>query len=98
MEASDQLHAPASLSQKRTPVPTEEEAGWAPEPIWTSARKEQFLDTAGIRSPDCPACSLVTGPVTKNFSYTQQAHNDVHVSKTCKYRLSETAKYSPWCG
>jgi len=31
MEVSGQLHVPAAL----LPVPTGEEAGWAPEPVWT---------------------------------------------------------------
>jgi len=82
MEASDQLHAPDYLSRKRTPVTTEEEAGWAPEPIWTSLRRENYLDTARMRSSDRPAFSLVTVPITKNFSYKQQTHNDVDISKT----------------
>jgi len=30
MEVSGQLHAPAVLP----PVPTEQEPGWAPEPVW----------------------------------------------------------------
>jgi len=35
MEAGDQLHAPAALSLgKDILVPTEQETGWAPEPVW----------------------------------------------------------------
>jgi hypothetical protein len=92
MELNDQLHAPESLSRKRTPLTTEGETGWVPKPILTSLRRRNYPDTAGIRSSDRPACSLVAVPITKNFSYKQQAHHDVDVSKTYKYRLSETAK------
>jgi hypothetical protein len=33
---SSQLHAPAAL----LPVPTEQKAGWAPEPVWATRRNE----------------------------------------------------------
>jgi len=35
-----------------TLVPTVQEAGWAPEWVWTFRRKEPSLATAGIRTPD----------------------------------------------
>jgi len=36
MEVSSQLHAPVALPPgKELLVPTGEEAGWVPEPIWT---------------------------------------------------------------
>jgi hypothetical protein len=36
MEVSGQLHALAALLPGKEPmVPTEQEAGWAPEPVWT---------------------------------------------------------------
>jgi hypothetical protein len=35
-------------------VPTVQEAGWAPEPVWTGAEN---LAPTGIRSPDLPARS-----------------------------------------
>jgi hypothetical protein len=57
--------------QETTPVPTEEEAGWAPEKISTFRRRGCYVDTAGIRTPDLPARSLVTVPTTKNFYYIQ---------------------------
>jgi hypothetical protein len=41
MEVSDQLHTPAVLAPvKETPVPVGQEAEWAPEPVWTTRRKE----------------------------------------------------------
>jgi hypothetical protein len=41
MEVSGQLHAPVALSQgEESTVPTEHEAGWVPEPVWTRWRKE----------------------------------------------------------
>jgi hypothetical protein len=35
-------------------APIVQEAGWAPEPVWTGAEN---LTPTGIRSPDSPACS-----------------------------------------
>jgi hypothetical protein len=46
---------PRSLSTPgKDPVPTVQEAGWAPGPVWTRAEN---LAPTGIRSPDCPARS-----------------------------------------
>jgi len=36
----------------KDPVPTVQEAGWAPGLVWTSV---EYLTPATIRSPDCPA-------------------------------------------
>ena len=38
----------------KDPVPIVQEAGWAPEPVWTDAEN---LAPTGIRSPDRPARS-----------------------------------------
>jgi hypothetical protein len=52
MEVSDQLHAPAALHPGKEPqVPTGEEAGWTPEPVWKLWRREKFLPPAGNRIP-----------------------------------------------
>jgi hypothetical protein len=49
-----QRHAPAALYPGKDPVPTVQEAWWAPGPIWAGA---QNLAPTGIRSPDRPALS-----------------------------------------
>jgi len=42
MGVSDQLHAPATLSQKKiTQVITGQEAGWDPKPSWTRCGREK---------------------------------------------------------
>jgi len=44
---SGQLHAlAASPPGKRQPVITEQEAGWAPEPVWMLQRSEKSLTPA----------------------------------------------------
>ena len=53
---SGQPHAPAPLPS----VPIQQEAGWAPGPVWTFWRREKSHTLARIRTPDCPARSLVT--------------------------------------
>ena len=49
-----QHHAPATLYPGKDPVPTLQEAGWAPGPVWTGAEN---LAPTGIRSPVRPAHS-----------------------------------------
>jgi hypothetical protein len=57
MDTSGQPHAPAALiPEKEPPVPTRQEAGWAPKPVRTLWR---YLYPAGIQTPERPA-SLVT--------------------------------------
>jgi len=54
MGVGGQRHAPAALPPGKDPLPTVQEAGWAPGPVWTGA--ENFTSTR-IRSPDRPARS-----------------------------------------
>jgi hypothetical protein len=42
------------FTPRQDPVPIVQEAGWAPQPVWTGAEN---LTSTGIRSPDHPACS-----------------------------------------
>jgi hypothetical protein len=47
---SDQRHATTALYPRRKdpPVPIVQEAGWAPEPVWTQRLEEKFIASAGI--------------------------------------------------
>jgi hypothetical protein len=58
---SDQRYAPAALVSpgKGPPVPIVQEAGWAPEPVWTQRLEEKSFAPPGIepRSPGRPARS-----------------------------------------
>ena len=45
---------PRPLYPGKDPVPTVQEAGWAPGPVWTGAEN---LAPTGIRSPNRPARS-----------------------------------------
>jgi hypothetical protein len=53
MGVSGQHHAPAALLPpgKGPPVPIGQEAGWAPEPVWTQRLQEKFFAPAGNRTP-----------------------------------------------
>ena len=46
------------LNPGKDPVPIVQEAGWAPEPVWTGGKYRPI----GIRSPDRPARLSVTIP------------------------------------
>jgi hypothetical protein len=50
---SGQRHAPAALLPpgKGPPVPIVQEAGWAPEPVWTQRLQEKSFDPAEDRTP-----------------------------------------------
>jgi hypothetical protein len=43
MGMGGQFHAPATLPPERDPVPTVQEAVWAPRPVWMGA--ENFAST-----------------------------------------------------
>jgi hypothetical protein len=50
---SGQRHAPAALLPpgKGPTVPIVQEAGWAPEPVWTQRLEEKSFAPAGDRTP-----------------------------------------------
>jgi hypothetical protein len=48
MGVSGQHHAPAALYP---PVPIGQEAGWAPEPVWTQRLEEKSSTSVGDRTP-----------------------------------------------
>ena len=72
MEVWGQLQ-PHSLPlhpQEGTTLPTEPEAVWVSEPVWTFWKKKKPLDPAGIRTPDCTALfSLYTDYVALSPTY-----------------------------
>jgi hypothetical protein len=63
MGVSGQRHAPAALLPpgKGPPVPIVQEAGWAPEPVWTQRIEEKSLDPAGDRTP-------IAQPVVRHYT------------------------------
>jgi hypothetical protein len=50
--------------QERTLIPIEQEARYAPEPVWMNWRREKPLAPAVIQTLDYPAHSLVNIPIT----------------------------------
>ena len=43
-------------------LPLGKSSRWAAEPVWRFSRRRNPSTPAGIQTPDCPACSLVTLP------------------------------------
>jgi hypothetical protein len=58
--------------RERIQVPAEYEAEWAPEPVWTFWRIEIYLASAGIRTPEFPARSLVITPLSTTLHKQQK--------------------------
>jgi hypothetical protein len=59
---------------KKPPAPIEQEAGWAPEPVWTQRLEEKSSVSVGDRTP------VVQSVVSH---YTDRAIPAPHVSVTC---------------
>jgi hypothetical protein len=52
MEVSGRLHAQAALSlESEPPVPTIQEAGWAPGPVWTRGEEKNSQPLPGLETP-----------------------------------------------
>jgi hypothetical protein len=47
-----QLHCQSLYPCKEPPVPSEQEAGWAPEQVWTLLRTEQSVSAVGGQNHD----------------------------------------------
>jgi hypothetical protein len=60
MGVSGKRHAPAALypQGKEPPVPIVQEAGWAPEPVWTQRLEEKSSAPAGDRTSITPVKSV----------------------------------------
>jgi hypothetical protein len=65
----------------KDPVPTVQEAGWAPGPVWTGAEN---LAPTGFRSPDCPARSQSL----YRLSYPAHADNMIQWGNTTVYPIA----------
>jgi hypothetical protein len=63
MGVSGQHHAPVALYPpgKGPPVPIGQEAGWAPEPVWTQRLEEKSSASAEDRTP-------VVQPVVRHYT------------------------------
>jgi hypothetical protein len=73
MGVSGQRHAPAALLPpgKGPPVPIVQEAGWAPEPVWTEGLEEKSFRLCRRSNLDHPVVQPVAGHYT---DWATQAH------------------------
>lgn len=58
MDVNGQLNSATALSPGRTPAFITQEAGKAPEPVWTFGRTDRSLVPTGIPNADLPATGL----------------------------------------
>jgi hypothetical protein len=62
------FNAPANLLHRNPPVPTEQEAGRAPEPGWTFGRREKSLTTVENRTTICQPAAPTVAKSSSSFS------------------------------
>jgi hypothetical protein len=62
MGVSGQRHAPAALYPRgKNPVPSVQEAGWAPEPVWVQGLEEKSSAPVGDLTP-------IVQPVVRHYT------------------------------
>jgi hypothetical protein len=78
MEVSRQLHDLASLPlRKELPMPIGQEAGWAPEPVWTTWRKLEFRPpstqavTMATELSRHKVCTVAGDPLSRRRTYSE---------------------------
>ena len=79
-EVIGQIHSPTTLSHKITPVPPEQEAGWASEQFWTFWRRDIFLASVGIRAPNPVVRSSVSIPTVCHMLLLNSSGKHSHVA------------------
>ena len=71
----------------KEPVPTVQEAGWAPGPVGTGGKSRP----TGVRSPDRPARSSVALPTElpgpHKASITEERHKKIYIFKKLSFLL-----------
>jgi hypothetical protein len=97
VEVSGQLHAPAALSTwQKPPVLIRQEAGWAPQPIWTLWRREksctaekrtQVIQPVARRCTDWAICLSIFGATALFWPWP-----------LCQFLNLYTIGRSPWTG
>jgi hypothetical protein len=50
--------------EKKTPVPIGQEAGWAPEPVWTQRLEEKSFASSGDRTPVVQSVVIILTELT----------------------------------
>ena len=78
-----------SLPPGKDPVPTVQEAGWAPGPVCTG---KENLDPTGIRCPDCPARSqsLYRLRYSAHIEWVTLNTSNIHLTKAKRVDTGQT--------
>jgi hypothetical protein len=75
MGVGGQRHAPAALLPpgKGPPIPIVQEAGWAPEPVWTQRLEEKSFTPAGDRTPIARSSSPLSDIILTELTRPQRS-------------------------
>ena len=83
MGVGGQPHAPAASTARKDPVPIVQEAGWAPEPVWTDGKSRPHRDSI----PDRPARSSVAIPTELPGQVSRLQAVYIYISSRLTYCL-----------
>jgi hypothetical protein len=80
---------------KGPPVPTGQEAGWAPEPVWTERSEEKSFAPAGNRTPIARSSSRQSDTILTELPRLLQF--TCHYSESLvHYLLRQRTRHKPW--
>jgi hypothetical protein len=95
--------------RERTRLPSEQEAGWAPQSVWRFCTREQSVATNGTQTPGCPLRSLVAVPTalsgfefyivdfTENVLTCLESKNEKHIAKQLLCSNSRFPRIKQYC-
>jgi hypothetical protein len=78
--------------EERAPVPIEYEAGWAPEPIWTTLRIENSLPYRDSNSDPSVVQPVASRYTDYNYSMYMEKYGDFRPKKTWRRSIMEEAQ------
>jgi len=86
---SSQQHAPAALYTGKDPVPILQEAGWAPEPVWTGGKSRPHRDRIQDRPVHSQSLYRLSYRAHSDwFRKKRKSRQTVDIIVSAKFKLS----------